>query len=198
MFSETKCFCSSTISGRQQGNQDRLHFPSASKTRTNMLKMKENVTDWESRVWLEPAQKIYSFFTKCFPWEKKSTYVQFYHKWNTNPHIIINTTQSHTHSNRGIDSCVSAGTTIRRLHMLRAMLSVVWMLESCNLWFLSLSISISSCQWKKAVSCLKFLLLVHHFHHIGFLIWPISRVITNIITWPWLTTFWLAVRCVLR
>lgn len=47
MFLDAKCFCTSTISWTQQGNQDRLRFPSVLKTQmdTNIVKMKEDVTD---------------------------------------------------------------------------------------------------------------------------------------------------------
>lgn len=58
-----KCFCSSNISCPPQENQDRLRFPSATKTQMDVQmwckwKKCDRQTEWESRVWLEPEQKV--------------------------------------------------------------------------------------------------------------------------------------------
>lgn len=81
MFLGAKCLCSYFLhSSRESGLTE---FPLSLKDtdgHTNMVKMKENVTDRvrvQSMIGTCILHKKYNFLTKYFPWEKRGTYVQW-------------------------------------------------------------------------------------------------------------------------
>lgn len=79
---------------------------------SNMVKMKEDVTDSERY----RVETIYIFLTKYFPRETETGGGQMCSDEHT---------YTHTHTDRGIDQLISAGTTMRRLHVLTLKLSVL-------------------------------------------------------------------------